>query len=202
MTDMSPEQTERMRQMFKKFNKFMLAMWRLGLGSWVNSWPEYGGRIFVVSHKGRTSGLQRRTPLNYAIIEGDVYCTAGFGSNADWYLNVKKNPNVEVWLSGGLFKTDAWWEGVAEEVPVDDPNWLSAMRTVLIGSGAVAPMMGIHPKTATDEELKAAVETYHLVRISRKAPLTGEGGPGELAWVWPLAASVLALVLLVRPRRR
>ena len=69
MTDMSPEQAERMRLMFKKFNVLMLMMWRLGLGSWVNSWPEYGGRIFVVSHKGRKSGLQRRTPLNYAIID-------------------------------------------------------------------------------------------------------------------------------------
>lgn len=199
---MSPEQAERMRQMFKKFNKFMLAMWSLGLGSWVNAWPEYGGRIFVVSHKGRVSGLQRRTPLNYAIINGDVYCTAGFGSVADWYLNVKENPNVEVWLSGGLFKADAWWEGVTEEVPLDDPNWLPYMRQVLIGSGVVAPMMGINPKMATDEELKAAVEPYRLVRIRRKAARSGDGGPGELAWVWPLAASALALLWLVRPRRR
>ena len=201
ITDMTPEQAEGMRQMFKKFNKFMLSMWRLGLGSWVNAWPEYGGQIFVISHTGRKSGLQRRTPLNYAIIDGDIYCTAGFGSMADWYLNVKENPNVEVWLSGGLFKADVWWEGVAEEIPVDDANWLSYMREVLIGSGAVAPIMGIRPKTATDEELKAVIKDYHLVRICRKAARTGGGGPGDLAWVWPVAASALALLLLVRPRR-
>ena len=202
MADMSPEQAERMRQMFKKFNKFMLSMWRLGLGSWVNVWPEYGGRIFVVSHTGRKTGLQRRTPLNYAIIDGDVYCTAGFGSIADWYLNVKENPKVEVWLSGGLFKADGWWEGVAEEVPMDDPSWLPSMREVMIGSGVVAPMMGIHPKTASDEALKAITEEYRLVRIRRNTARTGDGGPGELAWIWPVAASALAVLFLVRPRRR
>jgi deazaflavin-dependent oxidoreductase (nitroreductase family) len=202
VTDMTPEQAERLRQNFKKLNKFMLSMWRLGLGSWLNFWPEYGGRIFVVSHTGRKSGLQRWTPLNYAIIDGDVYCTAGFGKIADWYLNVKKNPNVEVWLSGGLFKPDSWWEGVAEEVPQDDPIWLPYMREVMIGSGVVAPLMGIHPKKATDEELWKITGDYCLMRVRRKAPLTGEGGPGELAWVWPVAASVLAVALLLRPRRR
>ena len=66
------KQEEELRQFFKGFNRFMLYMWRLGLGKWVNAWPERGGQIMVLSHIGRKSGLQRRTPLNYALIGNDL----------------------------------------------------------------------------------------------------------------------------------
>src|SRR4030065_213664 len=42
------------RQGFKIFNHFMIAMWRLGLGGWVNFWPSDGGWEGVVEEiKGR-----------------------------------------------------------------------------------------------------------------------------------------------------
>ena len=144
MTTIDPQTAAKMRQGFKYFNKFMLLMWRLGLGKWVNFWPEVGGQIMVLTHTGRKTGLKRQTPVNYALVEGELYCTAGFGQLADWYRNIMAEPRVEVWLP------DGWWTGLAEEV--------------------------------TDAR-------------------TGPDGPGDLAWVWPLATLVL-LWLLVRGCRR
>ena len=53
-----------LRQAFKYGNKFMLLMWRLGLQRWGMSNP-YLGYIMGLTHTGRKSGLQRRTPINF-----------------------------------------------------------------------------------------------------------------------------------------
>ncbi len=191
---MNPKQEAQLRQVFKYFNQFMLLMWRLGLGKWLNAWPEKGGQIMVITHIGRRSGLQRRTPVNYALIDGDLYCTAGFGHVSDWYRNMKVNPNVEIWLP------DGWWDGIAEDVS-DAPNRLSILRQVLISSGFAAEMAGIHPKTMSDTELDAQTTSYKLVRIQHTAARTGPGGPNDLNWVWPLAM-ILLLSLTFRRKRK
>src|SRR3990172_5692392 len=66
---------ERLRQFFKYLNRFMLLMWRLGFGSYMNR-PELSGRIMVLTHNGRKTGLRRQTPVNFAIVDGEVYCVA------------------------------------------------------------------------------------------------------------------------------
>jgi deazaflavin-dependent oxidoreductase (nitroreductase family) len=185
---------EKLRAGFKQFNKFMLLMFRLGLGQFINCWPEVAGRIMVMATTGRKSGQRRLTPVNYAVIEGDVYCTAGFGAGADWYKNIKADPKVEVMLPEG------WWEGEAEELEIA-PDHLDEMRQVLIGSGFVAPLMGVQPKEISDAELEKITVTYKLVRIRRAAARTGAGGPGDLVWFWPAATFVLAGILLLRKRK-
>lgn len=194
MNTISPSTEIKLQGIFKQFNKGMLLIWRLGLGQWLNAWPDVGGRILVITHTGRVTGLKRRTPLNYAIIDSDIYVTAGFGSRSDWFRNLKANPQLEVWLP------QDWWEGVAEEI-TDPTQRLALMRQVLIGSGIVAPMFGIQPKTMTDEQLDQVTKSYRLVRIRRQQACTGPGGPGELAWVWPLATLIL-LPLAFRRRKR
>ncbi len=191
---LSPEMEGKMRQGFKQLNKFMMFMWRLGLGPWLNIWPEGFGRIMVITHKGRKTGLKRYTPVNYTIIDGDIYCTAGFGKIADWYKNLLKNPGVDVWLP------DGWWAGIAEDVS-DAENRLDLMREVLIASGFAAPLFGIDPKKLDDEQLAAITVSYRLVRIQRMKACTGPEGPGDLWWVWPLATFLL-LPLVLRRRRR
>ena len=193
MNTISPSLEIKLQQIFKHFNRGMLLIWRLGLGQWLNAWPEVGGRILVITHTGRVTGLKRRTPLNYAIVDDNIYITAGFGMRSDWYRNLKANPQVQVWLPQG------WWSGIAEEV-TNPTQRLALMRQVLIGSGVVAPLFGIHPKTMTDEELDQATYSYRLVRIRRLQACTGPGGPGELAWVWPLATLIL-LPLALRHRK-
>jgi deazaflavin-dependent oxidoreductase (nitroreductase family) len=149
----------------------------------------------VITHTGRKSGLKRQTPVNYAIVDGEVYCTAGFGKLSDWYLNVKANPEVEIWLP------DGWWAGTMEEI-TDPKKSLPLLRTILQNSGFAATTFGgLDPFKLTDEALAKATPEYSVFRIPRTAARTGPGGPGDLAWVWPLATFLL-LPLALRRRRR
>lgn len=185
---------KQLQQTFKSVNRFMLLLWRLGLGPWVNLLPSIGGRTMVITHVGRKTGRQRRTPLNYAIIEDEIYCTAGFGSASDWYRNVLAHPQIEVWLP------DGWWTARAEEV-ADIDSRLPILRQVLIASGLAAAIAGIDPYNMADEELDQVTSEYRLIRIRRMSPCTGRGGPGDLAWVWPLATMILLPLALARKKR-
>lgn len=194
MSEMDLETAERLRQLFKRFNHFMLLIWRLGLGSWLNAWPSIGGRIMVITHTGRKTGRKRCTPVNYNVVGGEIYCTAGFGANSDWYRNVMADPRIELWLPGG------WWNATVEDAS-DNADRLELMRQVLIGSGVVAPLFGLDPKKLSDAELDEATATYRLLRVRLNEARTGPGGPGDLAWIWPLATVVLLPLALWRRRR-
>jgi len=195
MTAANPALEESLRQGFKYFNQFMLFMWRTGLGRWINVWPEGIGRIMVLTTTGRKSGVRRRTPVNYAIVDDEVYCTAAFGPGADWYRNLRADPRVEVWLP------DGWWEGEAEEV-TDSARRLPLLREVLIASAFAGRAAGIDAQNMTDAELDELTREYKLIHVRRGLARTGSDGPGDLAWVWPAATMVLALLLLARPRRK
>jgi deazaflavin-dependent oxidoreductase (nitroreductase family) len=193
---LTPAVEASLRRGFRTFNKFMLMLFRLGLsGPAFGNGTRWGGWIMVLSQRGRKSGLLRRTPLNYAIFGEDVYCTAGFGAQADWYRNIQANPNVEVWLLEGR------WAGVAEDVS-DSPQRLELLRKVLIASGFASLAAGIDPVKLTDDELDTVTKSYRLVRIRRTSPLTGPGGPGDLAWVWPLATFLLLPLAVRRSKRK
>ncbi len=186
---------ERLRQMFRAGNRFMVLLFRLGLGGWGNR-PETS-QVMVLVHKGRKSGLLRRTPVNYAIVDDQIYCTAAYGSRADWYRNLMADPHVQVWLP------DGWYAGEAEEVPDDDPQRNALMRQVLIASGFAAPLFaGVNPKTISDEKLAEISAPYRLMRIYPSEACTGPGGPGDLAWVWPATTFVLLGLLLLKGRRK
>ncbi len=193
MSTMDPQVEQALRQGFRYLNKLMITLWRLGLGKWLNAWPKKGGQIMVITHVGRKSGLTRRTPVNYAIVDGEIYCTAGFGAISDWYRNIIANPDVEIWLP------DGWWSGEAEDV-TGCADHLSIMRQVLLGSGFAAYAAGLDPVEMGDEALREATAVYRLVRIHRLSACTGPGGPGDLSWVWP-AATLILLPLALRRRR-
>jgi deazaflavin-dependent oxidoreductase (nitroreductase family) len=153
-----------LRRFFKVMNKFMLLMWRLGLGPWINFWPAVVGRIMVITHTGRKSGLRRQTPVNYTIVDGDVYCIAGFHAS-DWYRNLKANPHVEVWLPDGR------WSAVAEEVP-NDAAHLPIMRQLLLDTGFATPLFGgFNPRALSDPDLQTATADYCLIRMHREESL-------------------------------
>jgi deazaflavin-dependent oxidoreductase (nitroreductase family) len=194
MTTGNADFGEGLRHAFKHFNRFMLLMWRLGLGSWFNFWPEVSGRVLVISHVGRKTGIRRCTPLNFAVVDGEIYCIAGFGPIADWYRNVMASPEVEVWLP------DGWWAGLAEDVS-DSEARIPLIRAIMIASGFAAPLFGLHPTRMTDDEIAMASANYRLIRIRRTEARTGTGGPGDLAWVWPLVTMILLPLVALRRRR-
>jgi deazaflavin-dependent oxidoreductase (nitroreductase family) len=191
MADVSLES----RKHFQWFNYFMMFMWRLGLGPYINAWPEVGGQIMVLNHFGRRTGKRLQTPLNYAEVNGEIYCLAGFGRDADWYKNIIANPQVEVWLPNG------WWAGLAEEV-LDEKLRLPLIRQVILASGAAAPIFRVEIGQLNDDQLAEVTASYNLVRIRRTVARTGPGGPGDLAGIWPLATLLLLLALLGRRRRK
>lgn len=193
MSELSP-QDEKLRQMFRWLNKFMLLLWRSGLGNWLNMFPTTLGRYMVITHTGRKTGERRRTPVNYTIYNGEVYCTAGFGAKTDWYRNLKANPQVEVWLP------DGWWGGLAEDV-FEPESRLKIMRQLLIHSGFAGRLAGFSAEMP-EEELAQLSKDYCLVRIRQTIARTGPGGPGDLAWIWPLATFILLPMALKKNRKR
>lgn len=182
------------RQGFKIFNHFMIGMWRLGLGGWINFWPAVVGRIMVIKHYGRKSGLIRWTPVNYVQVGDEIYCVAGYGEKTDWYRNVRANPQVEVWLP------DGWWEGVVEEV-LGKERRVELIRQILIASGFAAYAAGINPHKMDDAALGQATAEYRLICIRRGAARTGAGGPGELGWIWPLATMILLPLVFLKKKK-
>ncbi|HEY69075.1 MAG TPA: nitroreductase family deazaflavin-dependent oxidoreductase [Anaerolineae bacterium] len=80
----------------------------IGLGSVV------GRTILLLTTVGRKSGLPRVTPLLYDEIDGLIYVGSARGVKADWFLNLRANPNVEVTLGSRRIKACA--------DPVTDPR--------------------------------------------------------------------------------
>jgi deazaflavin-dependent oxidoreductase (nitroreductase family) len=161
------------------------------MGPLLNMGPAMAGRYMIITHTGRKSGMKRRTPVNYAVVDDEVYCTAGFGSVSDWYRNILANPQVEVWLP------DGWYAGIAEEVTQPEAR-LPLLRDVLIGSGFAALAAGVDPNKMTDEALDAVTKEYRLIHIRRVAARTGKDGPGDLVWIWPLLVMALLPLLLLK----
>ena len=174
------------RRAFRRLNRGMLLLWRLGLGPLLNSWPSVGGRIMVLSHHGRVTGLPRRTPLNYAIVDGGVVCVAGYGRRCDWYRNVLANPEVEVWLPGGR------WAGLARDVS-EGPDRLAMMREVLRASGFAAVVAGVDPRRLDDPSLEQATRDYRLIRVQRTGVSTSPA-PDDLVWVTHAVTAVGVLL--------
>jgi deazaflavin-dependent oxidoreductase (nitroreductase family) len=191
--DLSGVSEDRLRVIFKGFNRLMMLIWRLGLGRWGNG-TKYGGYVMVIKHTGRKSGLTRYTPVNYAEVNGDVYCTAAFGEKADWYRNLCEQPEVELWLPDGR------WAGTAEDV-TEAENRGDLLRKVIVASGFAGPLFGVNPRHLSDQDFDELAGKYRMIKIDKTEPLTGPGGPGDLAWIWPLATFLFGWLLLRRRRK-
>src|SRR5215216_4335519 len=156
ITKFSPQQVNSLRRVFHTMNRFMVLIWKMGWGKAINIWPAGFGRILVIKHRGRKSGKEYLTPVNYAIVDGEIYCTAGFGYISDWYRNMLVYPRVELWLPEGKHIA------CAEDVS-DSPNRLILTREIAIASGFAAPLRGINIKKLSDEQLDKISKEYRLV---------------------------------------
>ena len=85
------------RSIFWFLNKFfMVPIFRLGIGPFFGN-PIWG-YMMVLKTIGRKSGKTRYSPVNYAIMNGNIYCMAGWGQIADWYRNLISDHNIEMIL--------------------------------------------------------------------------------------------------------
>lgn len=155
------------RDSFLPVNRLMLGLWRSGFGGVLNATHPVSGRIMVLGCLGRRSGMLRRTPLNYAPGDGEVFCLAGFGERTDWLRNLQANPVAEVWLPEGRFLAEA------EEV-TDPGERLQRLRQVLQASGfAAKAFAGLDPWRIADEALAEQTGDYVVVRLRLGARLEG-----------------------------
>lgn len=162
ITQSPPAQLDRLRKGFRLVNKLMVFMWKIGLGRLINIWPAGIGRIMVIRHVGRKSGKERLVPVNYAVVEGEIYCTAGFGPGSDWYRNIMAGPHVELWLPSGRFRARA------QDVS-DSPQRGFLLRQVIIASGFATPLFGLDHKKLSDEAFLAVTSNYRLIHFEREA---------------------------------
>lgn len=178
--------TPLMARVFWFINKFfMVPVFRLGLG------PLFGnplwGYMMVLKTTGRKSGKTRYSPVNYAILNGNIYCLAGRGQQADWYRNMVASPALEVILPGGCIA------GMAQEVP-DSPERTTALRRVLKAGGFAGFMLGFNPYTVSDERMLAAAQGLPVMRIKPQG--IGSGASDYGGWVWiPIMALIIYLII-------
>ena len=155
-------QLSRLRRIFHAMNHLMVWMWKAGLGKAINSWPAVFGRIMVIRHKGRKSGREYLTPVNYAIVDGEIYCTAGFGPATDWYRNILSSPCAALWLPDG-------WRQVHAVDATDSPRRAELLRQVVVASGMAGPLLGVDQKHLSDEQLLQIARDYRIVHFELEA---------------------------------
>jgi len=187
-----PEPFAALRRVFHEMNRWMVLLWRLGLGRFTDVWPGGFGRLMVIEHVGRRSGTTYRTPVNFTIVDGDIYCAAAFGRNTDWYCNALAQRSISIWLPDGP------WEATVDDLS-NDPARLDRLRRILIDSGFAAPLFGLHPRRMSNDELAEATSDYRLLRIQKLRRIAEDGGYQDLVWVWPVG---LVLVVAWRMIRR
>ena len=168
-------------RLFRLFNRFyVLPAIKAGLGP-LHTNPLTGSWMLLRT-TGRTSGRTREVALGYAILDGAVYCSAGFGPRTQWYRNLLVDPRVEVVLPGAAFA------GVAE--PVTDPVELDrAWRALIRALGVLGTAFVCAPGVAS-AELAAKTANLPLVRIRPVGIASGPADPGGWLWVTLTVAGI------------
>jgi deazaflavin-dependent oxidoreductase (nitroreductase family) len=180
-----------LHRVFRQLNRFfMVPAFRLGFGPFMGS--PFTGYIMVLKTIGRKTGAVRYTPLNYAIMNGSVYCLPGWGPTAEWYRNLRARPSIEVLLPSGALA------GVAEDV-TDPEESLRAVRQVLKNGGFAGFFLGFNPFTVPDEVLRERTSSLPVVRIRPTGVANGAADPGGWLWItlWLVTPAVIAVVWLL-----
>jgi deazaflavin-dependent oxidoreductase (nitroreductase family) len=130
----------------------------LGLGSMV------GRNILLLTTVGRKSGLPRVTPLLYDEIDGIIYVGSARGAKADWYQNLRANPNVELEIGSRHTK------GRAD--PITDPRQVTDFLEKRLNLHPIlsAVMMRVEGlgSTPSREQLESYAKRRTLVAIRPK----------------------------------
>jgi deazaflavin-dependent oxidoreductase (nitroreductase family) len=154
----APGQMQTLRRVFHAMNYFMVFMWQIGMGRVLNGWPAVTGCIMLIQHRGRKTGKQYRTPVNYAIVENEIYCAAGFGAKTDWYRNILAGAGVQLWLPQGRRRAHA------TDVSAS-PQRVLLLREIIIASGLAGPLLGVDQRKLNDQQIGTIGKDYRLVHF-------------------------------------
>jgi F420H(2)-dependent quinone reductase len=182
----------RIQRAFRFVNRYAaVPLLQAGLGPLCNS--PLTGSLMVLRTKGRTSGLWREAPLGYLVMDGHVYCCAGFGHRTQWLRNIEADPHVEL-----LLPTMAV-SGIAEEV-TDPAEWNRGMRALMTSLGIISRAVIGDVRHASDEGLQAMAGGLPLVRVRVTGLGVGPFDPGGRGWVLPSVIGALWLASRLRGR--
>jgi deazaflavin-dependent oxidoreductase (nitroreductase family) len=166
------------RRLVKLLNRFFIVpAFRLGLGPAVGN--PITGYYMVVRTVGRKTGRARYAPVTYAIIDGCVYCLAGYGRTAAWYLNAMAARDVQILLPGRTI------DGQVEEVE-DEIERLAVTRQIFRNAGLMGYTEGFDPFRAGDETVRAKTAAMPVLRIRQpEVAIAGSAfDPGGWVWLW------------------
>ncbi len=92
-----PAHRESFHRKIQSMNKYVVVFYRIGV------LPLFGAgkTTMLLTTRGRKSGQLRRFPVGYFRIAGQIHLLSGWGKDANWYKNIRANPE-EVWLQVGF----------------------------------------------------------------------------------------------------
>ena len=176
-----------LRRAFLAVDPLMSAALEGGLGALISN--PLTGYLMVLRTRGRRTGLMRAAPLGYVVLDGAIYCCAGFGETTAWYRNVIADPLVEVVLPGRTMQGRA--------TPVTAPDeWIQAYRALIASMGVIGRITVGDVRGLDDAGLLAGHGGIPIVRIDPTAFVSGPLDPGGRSWIVPWAASAVLVVVL------
>lgn len=168
-------------------NRYLaLPLLRAGLGPLMST--PLTGSLMILRTRGRKTGLLRETPLGYAILDGSVWCCAGFGAQTHWYRNILADPGVEVVLANG-----SAFAGTAEVV-TDPTAFAHGFRHLVLSMGVLGERIVGDVSSASDEAVRAMGAGLPLIRIRPTGIAAGPADPGGWFWLMPALICVWWLV--------
>ena len=177
-----------MRRFFWFLNKFlMVPLFRLGFGPFIGN--PLTGYIMVLKTTGRKTGKIRHTPVNYAILEGRIYCVSGFRQRSDWYHNLRLQPAVELILPIGVVM------GTATEISDPAPR-IRIIRKIFQNAGFAGFMGGYNPYHISDQDLLVKTTGMPLICIQPTGLGSGAADPGGWVWLW-MPIHIILFVLII-----
>ena len=173
-------------------NRYLaLPLLRAGLGPLMST-PLTGSQM-ILRTRGRKTGLLRETPLGYAILDGSVWCCAGFGARTHWYRNILADAGVEVVLANG-----SAFAGTAEIV-TEPAAFAHGFRHLVRSMGVLGERIVGDVSSASDEAVGAMGAGLPLIRIRPTGIAAGPADPG--GWFWLVPTLFCALWFVRRSAR-
>jgi deazaflavin-dependent oxidoreductase (nitroreductase family) len=166
--------------------KSPILFYRLGLGPLV-------GRLFMVlTTTGRTSGLPRRTAIEFHTWRGRTYVLSAWGERAQWYRNLQADPRVTIQTARGVEHM------VARRVT--DPDELAEAFEMVEQVPAFRAWFGLMGLEVSRAAFLVERERFHLVTFDPTDAPTPPPLPADLVWTWGALGVLLALGWLFRRR--